>query len=165
MNERSIILHEYDPKWRGDFARLNYEWIEEHFEVEEMDRKILDEPERFILQPGGHILFAESKEGEIVGTCALICRGNGVFELAKMGVTRKARGLGIGRFLMNGAIDLVKSVGARIIELETNDELEAAVSLYEKFGFRRMEKSPHGESGFSRATVFMRLELENAVSE
>jgi GNAT superfamily N-acetyltransferase len=165
VNEKSIILHEYDPKWRGDFARLNYEWIEEHFEVEEMDRKILEEPERYILQSGGHILFAESKEGEIVGTCALIFRGNGVFELAKMGVTRTARGLGIGRFLMKEAIGLAKNVGARIIELETNDELEAAIRLYEKFGFRRMEKSPHGESDFSRSTVFMRLELEDAVSE
>ncbi len=28
VKEQSTILHEYDPKWKGDFARLNYEWIE-----------------------------------------------------------------------------------------------------------------------------------------
>jgi GNAT superfamily N-acetyltransferase len=161
VKEQSTILHEYDPKWKGDFARLNYEWIEGYFEIEEMDRKILEEPERYILEPGGQILFAESAEGEIVGTCALISRGKGVFELAKMGVTREARGVGIGGVLMQGAIDLAKNIGARIIELETNDELEAAIRLYENFGFRRMKQSPHGESDFSRATVFMRLELEN----
>ncbi len=161
MNSQSIILHEYDPKWKRDFARLNYEWIEEFFEIEEMDRKLLEEPERYILESGGRILFAESEKGEIIGTCALISREKGVFELAKMGVTREARGLGVGTVMMKKAIDLAKSIGACILELETNDKLEAAIHLYEKFGFCRMEQSPHGESDFSRATVYMGLELKN----
>ena len=60
-NERvaaEVQLLDYTPSCQADFKRLNVEWIEQYFRLEPADLKALDEPEAYILQPGGHILLA-----------------------------------------------------------------------------------------------------------
>ena len=79
----------------ADFRRLNLDWIERLFEVEAADLKVLDDPERAIVAPGGMIFFA--LEGDaVVGTVAMIRVARGRCELAKMAVaiTHQRRGIG-----------------------------------------------------------------------
>jgi hypothetical protein len=68
---KSIEVIDYAPEFHNDFKRLNYEWIEKYFQIEETDRQSLNHPNEKILNPGGHIFMARY-QGEIVGTCALI---------------------------------------------------------------------------------------------
>ncbi|MBK7708893.1 MAG: MarR family transcriptional regulator/GNAT family N-acetyltransferase [Acidobacteria bacterium] len=82
----------FRPEFASDFARLNYEWISEYFEIEEKDRQILDDPQTAIIDSGGAIFFA-SVGGRIVGTVALIATDADSFELAKMAVASDYRGL------------------------------------------------------------------------
>lgn len=43
----------FDRRWRGDFARLNLEWLRRWFVVEPVDEEVLADPETHILAGGG----------------------------------------------------------------------------------------------------------------
>ena len=55
--EDSIRIIGYSTEYAGDFARLNYQWIEHYFRIEEEDRAALDHPEAYAIAPGGEIFF------------------------------------------------------------------------------------------------------------
>ncbi|OUJ72915.1 bifunctional helix-turn-helix transcriptional regulator/GNAT family N-acetyltransferase [Hymenobacter crusticola] len=131
-----IRLLEYQPQYQPDFKRLNVEWIEQYFRVEEADLKALDHPNEYILQRGGHILLAEY-QGQIVGTCALLKMEADTYELAKMAVSPTTQGLGIGFRLGQAAIDKARNLGAKRLYLESNTKLTPAINLYHKLGFEK----------------------------
>ena len=143
----------YAPALRGDFYRLNAQWLERHFRLEEIDRTVLSEPERHILQPGGAIFFARLGE-EVIGTCALLQESPGVFELTKMGVDETFRGLGAGKRLLDACIAEFHRRGGRVLFLESNSRLQTALRMYEKAGFV-MQPAVRPGSHYERADVYM----------
>jgi GNAT superfamily N-acetyltransferase/predicted transcriptional regulator len=154
--QKSVEILDYTPEFHDDFKRLNYEWIEKYFhQLEEADLQSLNHPDEKILKPGGHILMAQY-EGEIVGTCALIKSDGHTYELAKMTVTEKARGKGIGWLLGQAAINKARELGAETIFLESNTILESAINLYQKLGFRKVVGHP---SPYQRCNIQMELKL------
>lgn len=155
-----IKIHEYSPKMKKYFQQLNYEWLEEYFEVEEKDKRILSNPKNKIINTGGVILFAEM-DNNIVGTCAVIKHPNGIFELAKMAVTQKYRSRGIGFRLLEAAANKAKKAGAQELYLLTNKNLLAANVLYKKFGFVKSKTNPFGDDGYKRETYSMKYILPN----
>src|SRR5512147_812218 len=81
LTVRTFLLGDEDA-----FRRLNEEWIERYFRLEDKDRQTLAQPEK-ILDAGGQIVMAVL-DGEAVGCCALLrMPGDGSFEIAKMAVT------------------------------------------------------------------------------
>ncbi len=134
---QSIEIIDYSPEFQNDFKRLNYEWINKYFKIEEADARSLNHPNEKILQPGGHIYLARLTD-EIVGTCALIKINNDTYELAKMAVAEKERGKGIGWLLGQAAINKARDLGAKKIYLESNTILEPAIKLYRKLGFKKI---------------------------
>ena len=120
------------------FKELNEAWIRQYFEIEESDRKMLDDPQGYILDKGGAILIAEM-EGKPVGTCALIKMENETYELAKMAVSPEVQGQKIGWKIGLATIDKAREIGAKRIYLETNSVLKPAISLYRKLGFKDVE--------------------------
>ena len=66
------------------FQRLNLDWIERLFAVEAADRKVLADPERAIIAPGGQIFFALDRDAA-VGTVAMIRVEEGVYEASCAG--------------------------------------------------------------------------------
>ena len=152
---RDIRVLPYSPAHRTAFRDLNLEWITTHFEVEEEDRRVLDDPEGEILARGGAILVA--LEGDTpVGTGALISTGPREFELAKMAVTRSARGRGIGRALCLALLSVARERGAHHVELLSQTSLAAAISLYRSLGF---EEVPLGAVPYKRSNIRMVLRL------
>lgn len=149
----------FDPRWRADFATLNIEWLEHWFVVEPYDREVLGDPERYILARGGHVLFAIDDAGRALGTVALKHEGDGVYELTKMAVSREARGRGIGRLLMDAALDLYRTLDARELFLESSSKLAPALALYESVGFRH-HPAPRAGSHYARADVHMILDTQ-----
>lgn len=138
------------------FSELNYEWLNQYFEVEDHDREMLDHPQSYIIDNGGHIFFAKVND-EIVGTVALIKEDSDTYELAKMGVTSKYRGLQIGKKLMEHAIEFSKSTGKKRLVLESNTKLTPAINLYIKAGFKA---APLNEcSPYARCNIRMELVL------
>ena len=154
MSADAIRIVGFDPRWRADFAALNIEWLERWFEVEAYDREVLGNPEHYILAKGGHVLFAVDGADRALGTVALKHEGDGVYELTKMAVAPEARGLGIGRLLMDAALDLYRTLDARELFLESSSTLAPALALYESVGFRH-HPAPRAGSHYARADVHM----------
>jgi ribosomal protein S18 acetylase RimI-like enzyme len=64
--------------------------------------------------------------------------------LAELYVVPAMRGRGLGRALMQGAIDLARARGADYMELGTGEQDVAARALYESLGFSNREGKPEG---------------------
>ena len=151
-----VQLLDYAPPYQADFKRLNVEWIEQYFRLEPADLKALDEPEAYILHPGGHIWLATYR-GAVVGTCALIKMDAQSYELAKMAVSPAARGLGIGLRLGEAAVAKARALGAGRVYLESNTRLGPALNLYYKLGFRKTVAGT--PSPYERCDIQMELPL------
>lgn len=117
------------------FYRINAEWIEDMFALEENDVALLSRPRELILDKGGVVLFAQTPELGVVGTCALMVSKDGWVELTKMGVLKSARGLKVGEFLLAKTLERAASLGMDRLYLLTNKKCAAAIHLYEKLGF------------------------------
>jgi N-acetylglutamate synthase-like GNAT family acetyltransferase len=96
---------------------------------------------------------------EIVGCVALIPMGNGVYELSKMAVSPRLRGLGIGRTLLEHAIAQARAIGAQSLFLGSSTKLANAVHLYESVGFQHVPPERLPPMPYARADVFMKLSL------
>ena len=140
------------------FRELNREWIARYFKVEEQDLIQLDDPVGNILRPGGQIVMAIA-DGERIGCCALVFVKTGLFEVAKMAVSERYRGKGIGRRLLEYTIAQARRLGAHTLELASNTKLANAVHLYESLGFRHLPPERVEPSPYARANVFMVLNL------
>lgn len=147
----------YSSKYHTDFKQLNEEWIKKYFKIEESDRKVLDHPEENILSKGGDILVAVL-DNTVLGVCALIKMEDEKYdyELAKMAVSPKAQGKGIGHLLGNAIIDKARSLGASYLYLESNTILKPAISLYQKLGFQKIAGR---YTPYERSNIQMELKL------
>ena len=140
------------------FRLLNEEWITRYFVLEAKDRETLNDPEKSILRKGGHIYMAYA-DGVPVGCVALIPIAGGVYELSKMAVSPLVQGRGIGRRVLEHAIDQARRIGAKSLFLGSNSRLKSAVHLYESVGFRHALPESMPPMPYSRANVFMELPL------
>lgn len=157
MSEVEIVG--FQDQFADDFGRLNYEWIQRSYGIEEHDHEVLDHPIRSVIEPGGQIFFAV-EECVAIGTVALIPMDEGRFELAKMAVAPEARGRGLGEKLMKACVEFARSSGAKSIILESNTKQEAAINLYRKFGFVEIPLDPN--SHFTRANIRMELAISQS---
>ena len=144
----------YEPKYKDAFARLNEQWINFYFKLEDTDKPALHDPEKHIIDPGGQIFFAlDPTTGEVLGTCALVFHDERTAELAKMAVLPSARGRGIGKLLGEAVLAFAQGRGLDKLFLETNHVLTPAIRLYQQLGFT---ERPHPfESDYGRADFYM----------
>lgn len=154
MNAKSRVeIQPWRPAWREAFYRLNAQWLQRHFVIEEVDERVLRNPERYVLEPGGTILFAVL-DGEPIGTCALLKEDEGMYELSKMAVDEDHHGLGAGRLLLDAAIAAFHAQGGGTLFLESSRKLERALGMYERAGFVH-HPAPRPGSHYARADVYM----------
>ncbi len=158
MNNQEVTIISFNEKYSDDFARLNFEWLERYFYIEDYDREILTNPKKYILDKGGYILFALIGD-KAVGTVALIKRGEGIFELSKMGVTEDYQGKRIGKRLMNACIEYVKQIGCKQLFLDSSRKLAPAITMYTKFGFKEIPVPE--DTPYERCDI--RMELESSL--
>jgi putative acetyltransferase len=153
-----VRIRQFQPGDEASFRSLNQEWITRYFRIEPKDEEVLADPQGSILSAGGRILFAVLGD-RCVGCCALLRMSDGEFEVAKMAVTSAQQGAGIGRKLLQAAIEAGRSAGARRLYLETNSRLEAAIRLYESMGFKHLAADRITPSPYARANVYMEMIL------
>lgn len=156
MEQLKVTIINFEEKYTNDFTQLNFEWLEKYFYIEEYDKKVLLNPQKYILDEGGHILFALIDK-KAVGTVALIKRDNNVFELSKMAVTEEYQGFRIGQKLMYACIDFAGRTGAKRLFLDSNTKLTPAITLYNKVGFKEIPVPK--DTPYERCNIRMELHL------
>lgn len=154
---KDVQIIPYQDQYRAHFKSLNEEWISTYFSMEEADYIALDNPQTHILDKGGKIFIA-LYQNEPVGVCAFIKMDDPVYdyELAKMAVSPKAQGKGIGKQLGEAVIKAANEMGASRIYLESNTRLTPAINLYHKLGFQKVVGRP---TPYQRCNIQMELTL------
>jgi len=106
-------------------------------------------------------LFVAEVDGEIAGCCGIFPTEGlpkNCAELVKFYLDKNARGKGLGKLLMEKNIEFAREAGYKSIYIESLPEFSTAVSIYEKQGFRYLEK-PLGNSGHSGCNLWMLKDL------
>jgi putative acetyltransferase len=114
-----------------------------------------------VFRKEGSVYFVALLEGKIIG-------GGGIYptegldpdtcELVKMYLLPEARGLGLGKTLIQKCLEFAKEAGYEKVYLESMPELKKALKVYEKFGFEYLT-GPRGNSGHTGCSLWMLKQL------
>jgi GNAT superfamily N-acetyltransferase len=101
------------------------------------------------LENHGNAIWAATRSGQIVGTVAIDGEDldEGIAHLRWFIVGDGQRGAGIGKMLIDAAMDFVDRTGFKETHLWTFRGLEAARRLYERAGFELVDEKPGAQWG------------------
>lgn len=86
--------------------------------------------------PAGELLLARRADGEAIGCVGLRpLDPTGCCEMKRLYVSPRARGLGLGRALVDAVVAEAQRIGYREIRLDTLPTMDEAIGLYGKLGF------------------------------
>ncbi|MCF8428899.1 MAG: GNAT family N-acetyltransferase [Bacteroidia bacterium] len=109
----------------------------------------------FTKENSGYIVL--EIDGKVMGGCG-VYPSNGLpnqhAELVRFFLDEQVRGKGFGKILMQKCEELAKQFGYTNLYLESFPDMEAAVHLYEKFNYVRLE-NPLGNTGHFSCNVYM----------
>lgn len=91
------------------------------------------------------------RHGEIVGSIFLVRKDDDTAKLRLFYVEPSARGLGIGKRLVDECLRFAKQVGYKTVTLWTQSNLDAARHIYQQAGFKRTSRQKH--KSFGKALV------------
>lgn len=113
----------------------------------------------------GSIYYVAEADGTLLGGAGIYPSPGlpaGTCELVKMYLSPAARGKGIGKMLIEKALQFASETGYRNVYIETMPELRKAMSVYEKFGFKYLD-GPMGNTGHFGCEIWMLKELSRRV--
>jgi DNA-binding MarR family transcriptional regulator/GNAT superfamily N-acetyltransferase len=87
------------------------------------------------------------RDGEVIGSVFVMRGSDSVAKLRLLYVEPTARGIGLGRRLVDACIDFAREAGYRTLTLWTNDVLIPARRIYHAAGFTCAAKEPHHSFG------------------
>ncbi len=149
------VIIDYEDKYIKDFQRLNLEWLEKFNLTESHDLEILNHPRKNVIDRGG-FLFLLKEDNLIIGTAGIFKISDTEYELIKMSVAPEHRGKKYGDMLLEKCIGKAKEMKASKMILFSNSNLQTAIRLYEKFGFKHVEVI---DTPFETADIKMELDL------
>ena len=105
-----------------------------------------------LVPPSGLLLLAELRE-EPMGCAALKLHPHAPAEIKRMWVAPRARGLGLGRRLLEELERRAAEAGVTVLHLETNHTLSEAISLYRNAGYQEVaafNDEPYAQHWFEK---------------
>ncbi|WP_226893547.1 bifunctional helix-turn-helix transcriptional regulator/GNAT family N-acetyltransferase [Nisaea sediminum] len=97
--------------------------------------------------PAKERCWIAERNGEVVGSVFVVRQDEEVAKLRMLFVEASARGLGIGRKLVEECILFARAKGYRTLTLWTNDILVSARRIYQAAGFKLVEEERHHSFG------------------
>ena len=98
-------------------------------------------------EPAGENAWVAERHGAIVGSVFLVRESAAIARLRLLYVEPGARGLGIGRRLVDTCIAEAREKGYHTLRLWTNDVLVSARRIYQAAGFRLLKEERHHSFG------------------
>jgi DNA-binding MarR family transcriptional regulator/GNAT superfamily N-acetyltransferase len=141
LGRDGTALDEMDP--RSDEARYclgeYYAELARRFE-KGFDVKLSRDPEaKDMVRPRGSFIVAMS-DGLPIGCVGLKGSSSGFAEIKRLWVAPGARGLGLGRRLMDAAERAARELGIAVLRLDTNSALPEAGQLYRRTGWTEIPR-------------------------
>jgi DNA-binding MarR family transcriptional regulator/GNAT superfamily N-acetyltransferase len=158
----SYILRPHQPGdmgWvvhrHGALYAQEYGW-DEQFEalVAEIVAKFVQH-----FDPKKERCWIAERDGEIIGSVFLVKQTDEIAKLRMLYVEPSARGLGIGRRLVEECIRLARQIGYRKMTLWTQSNLIAARAIYEKCGFRLVHEEANHSFGHDLVAETWEMDL------
>jgi DNA-binding MarR family transcriptional regulator/N-acetylglutamate synthase-like GNAT family acetyltransferase len=104
------------------------------------------------------------KDGENIGCVFLVKESNQVARLRLLIVDPKARGLGVGKRLVDECTRFARQAGYKKIVLWTNNVLVAARGIYEKAGYKLVKAEKHHSFGHDLIGETWELDLSRGLN-
>jgi ribosomal protein S18 acetylase RimI-like enzyme len=151
-----VEIRPYDPADQAGFAQLVVTGLTEYgFSLDPILEADLEHPE--ISYQGVWVAIDNDR---LVGSVAIRSLDGGkTAELKRMYLQPEYRGRGLGRILLNHAVQWAKERGFQAIVLDTSTAMTAAQGLYESAGFSRTGTRTEAGAHYSRCEVLYRLVL------
>ncbi|UZR96078.1 GNAT family N-acetyltransferase [Chondrinema litorale] len=86
-------------------------------------------------RPNGCLLLVKNNQNIIIGCAGIRRFENNICELKRMFIKKEGRGLGIGKALLEKAIEVAKELNYAFIRLDTIASMQTAIKLYTQAGF------------------------------
>jgi GNAT superfamily N-acetyltransferase len=114
----------------------------------------------YILDAGtkGRIWMAE-RAGQLIGCTAIVLRDKNRGQLRWVLVDQSARGLGLGKRLVNDALHYCRNTSCKEVFLETTDGLPESQALYDALGFKIVSHESEKLWDGVRPLIHMKLEI------
>lgn len=129
---RQAVLYTREYGWNNEFEAL----------VSEIVAKFLRE-----FDPRCERCWIAEKDGEMVGSVFIVRDDERTAKLRMLYVDERARGLGIGRRLVEECMAFARAAGYTRMVLWTNSVLVDARRIYERAGFTLVEEEQHHSFG------------------
>src|SRR5579884_13754 len=159
----AIILRAHQP---GDMGwvvhRHGVLYAEEYGWDERFEALVAEIAAHFIqhLDPKRERCWIAERDGEIVGSVFLVKKSKTTAKLRLLLVEPKARGLGIGKRLVDECVRFARQAGYKKITLWTQSILGAARHIYKQAGFRIVGKQRNNSFGHALVAETWELQLD-----
>lgn len=141
LGRSRIAIDEVDP--RGEQSRYclgeYYAELSRRFE-RGFDVSLSRDPDALDMMAPRGAFFVALSDGLPLGCVGLKGSGGDVAELKRLWVAPAARGLGLGRRLMDAAEDAARKLAITTLRLDTNSVLAEARQLYRKTGWTEIDR-------------------------
>ena len=157
-----VVLRAHRPGDMGWIAaRHGALYAEEYGLNEKMEAYVAEVVAKFLrdYDPAREHCWIAEQSGVPIGSVMLVRENDEVGKLRMLIVEPKARGLGVGRALVDACVAFARQAGYREIALWTHSILTAARRIYASVGFEITETEPHDEFGPELLGEFWRLRL------
>lgn len=157
------VRNDLQPGDLGQVAALHGRiYFEEHGFGMGFEAYVMDSLLEFYRQynPNRDRVWVVEREGKMIGFLLLMHRQDAQAQLRYFILEKPYRGMGLGKKLMEEWMDYYREKGYKGAFLYTTSGLDPAVSLYERFGFRKVSQIKSRNFGVPLLEMLYRLDSE-----
>lgn len=134
--DSSIIIRTYKPGEPSLVVHFYYKLFEQQFDfLPNVENYFLHAMTELFDHPDRNELWIAEENGKIVGSVCIVGKDDGSAQLRLFGTDPSLQGKGVGKMLMQKAMDFCKEKNYSHVVLWTIDICKAARHLYGNFGF------------------------------